>query len=263
MRRRNFLKLMLSGAGSTMLCSCGARSGRAAIGGRGRVLILAFDGLDPRIVRQLMAQDRMPSFARVASEGSFKPISSSTPPQTPVAFSNIISGADPGSHSIFDFIHRDPSPPGSPLAVMPYFSMSAASDPTSGMFLPLGRWQLPLTGGEMKQLRRGPEFWDYLVRAGADVSLYDIPATYPPPEAQGEGRLRCVSGMGTPDLLGGYGEFTMFDTDAPRRERFVGGEGAPCPGDARGAEELPAQARRGQAGAEDDRGAEHRPRSEP
>jgi predicted AlkP superfamily phosphohydrolase/phosphomutase len=223
MRRRAFLKSLLSAAGSTMLCSCGAPSSSAAVGRRGRVLILAFDGLDPRIVRGLMAQDRLPSFARVASEGSFEAIASSTPPQTPVAFSNIISGADPGSHSIFDFIHRDPNPPDTPLAVMPYFSMSAASDPASAVSLPLGRWRLPLTGGAMKQLRRGPELWDYLVRRGADVSVYDMPATYPPPEAPGKGRFRCVSGMGTPDLLGGYGEFTMLDTEAPARERRVGG----------------------------------------
>jgi len=222
-RRRDFLSLMLSTAGGTTLCSCGALSSHAAVGRRGRVLIVAFDGLDPRIVRQLMTQDRLPNFARVAAEGSFKTIASSTPPQTPVAFSNIISGADPGSHSIFDFIHRDPNPPGSPLAVMPYFSMSAAADPSSALFLPVGRWQLPLTGGAMKQLRQGPEFWDELVKRGADVSIYDVPATYPPPEAQGTGRFRCVSGMGTPDLLGGYGEFTMLDTDAPVRERLVGG----------------------------------------
>jgi predicted AlkP superfamily phosphohydrolase/phosphomutase len=214
---------MLSAAGCTVLCSCGALSGRAAVGRRGRVLILAFDGLDPRIVRTLIAQNRLPSFARVAAEGSFKTIASSSPPQTPVAFSNIISGSDPGRHCIFDFIHRDPSPSGTPLPVMPYFSMSAASDPSAGMSLPLGRWRLPLSGGEMKQLRRGPEFWDELVKRGADVSLYDLPATYPPPAVEGPGRFRCVSGMGTPDLLGGYGEFTLFDTEALRRERLVGG----------------------------------------
>jgi len=61
MRRRDFLRSMLSAAGGTMLCSCGAPSGGAPVGRRGRVLILAFDGLDPRIVRGLMAQDRLPS----------------------------------------------------------------------------------------------------------------------------------------------------------------------------------------------------------
>jgi predicted AlkP superfamily phosphohydrolase/phosphomutase len=223
MRRRDFMKWALSATGGTVLCSCGALSSSGAVGRRGRVLILAFDGLDPRIVRQLTAQGRMPSFARVASDGGFKTITSSTPAQTPVAFSNIISGADPGSHNIFDFIHRDPNPAGSGLPVMPYFSMSAASDPAGGMAVPLGRWRLPLTGGEMKQLRRGPEFWDYLIEHGADVSVYDVPATYPPPKVEGKGRFRCVSGMGTPDLLGGYGEFTMFGTDVPRRGRLVGG----------------------------------------
>ena len=223
MRRRDFLSLMLATAGSTTLCATGPAARGAAVGRRGRVLILAFDGLDPKIVRQLMEQGRLPSFARVASAGSFTSIMSSTPPQTPVAFSNIISGTDPGRHNIYDFIHRDPNPEGTPLAVMPYFSMSAAADPSSALFLPLGRWRLPLTGGSVKQLRRGPEFWTELVKRGANVSVYDMPATYPPPQVKGKGRFRCVSGMGTPDLLGGYGEFTLLDTDAPVAERLVGG----------------------------------------
>ena len=157
MRRRDFLKSMLSAAGSTMLCSCGAASSGAAVGRRGRVLILAFDGLDPRIVRQLMAQGRLPNFSRVASEGSFKTITSSAPPQTPVAFSNIISGADPGRHNIYDFIHRDPNPPGSPLAVMPYFSMSAAADPASAPLLDTIGWIEHLRGNDevaLEHLRR-------------------------------------------------------------------------------------------------------------
>ena len=222
MRRREFLKLMAAGAGSTVLCSCSALSSRAPVGKRGRVIVLAFDGLDPRVVRSLMARGRLPSFQRVADMGSFRTIRTTSPAQTPVAFSSIISGCDPGTHAIYDFIHRDPNPKDG-TAIKPYMSMSAASDPASMKFITLGDWQLPRSGGEIEQLRRGPEFWDYLVKDGTDVSVHDVPVTYPPPKAKGPGRFHCLSGMGTPDILGTLSTFTVFGTDEPLMGRTVGG----------------------------------------
>lgn len=165
----------------------------------------------------------MPNFARVARRGGFTSIATSTPPITPVAFSSIISGADPGTHNIFDFIHRDPNPEDSVLAVRPYFSLSAAVPAEHDWAIPLGRWRLPLSGGSVENLRRGPSFWDALIAAGENADLYHLPGTYPPPEGEGPGRLRCLAGMGTPDLLGTYGEFTLFASNLLVAERRVGG----------------------------------------
>ena len=50
----------------------------------------------------------MPNFARLAARGSFAPLGTTIPPQSPVAWSTFITGLDPGGHGIFDFIHRDP-----------------------------------------------------------------------------------------------------------------------------------------------------------
>jgi predicted AlkP superfamily phosphohydrolase/phosphomutase len=187
------------------------------------VIVLAFDGLDPRLARRLMDEGRMKHFARIARRGSFTSIATSTPPITPVAFSSIVSGTDPGTHNIFDFIHRDPNPQDSLLAVSPYFSLSAATPPAHDWAIPLGRWRLPLSGGSVQALRRGPSFWDALIANGENVDLYHLPGTYPPPETFGSGRLRCLAGMGTPDLLGTYGEFTLFTSDLLVKERRVGG----------------------------------------
>ncbi len=214
---------MLSAAGSTMLCACDdlPRSGGAAR--HRRVVVLAFDGLDPRIVRGLMDLGRMPNFTEVAQRGGFTSLATSTPPITPVAFSSIISGTDPGTHAIFDFIHRDPNPAGSSLAVTPYFSLATTVEAKHDWALPLGAWRLPLSGGTAKSLRRGPTFWDALTQRGTDVGIYHLPGTFPPPSAVGDGQLRCLAGMGTPDLLGTYGEFTVFATDERKKGRRVGG----------------------------------------
>ncbi|MEX0610886.1 MAG: alkaline phosphatase family protein [Pirellulales bacterium] len=221
MRRREFVKLVATSAGATLLTSCGGTAGESPPSGR-RVLVVAFDGLDPRILRSLMATGRLPNFSRLAQVGSFQQIATSTPPHTPVAFSSIISGTDPGTHQIFDFIHRDPKPDtNAPLR--PYFSTAEADSSEHQRAISLGGWRLPLSGGGVRLLRQGKSFWDYLVARGIDTDIYYLPANYPPQSPQGPGRFRAISGMGTPDLLGTYGEFTLFTPDAPRRGRTVGG----------------------------------------
>src|SRR6185436_13708804 len=73
-----------------------------------RVIVLGVDGLDYQLVRRLIAEGRMPNFARLSHSGVFQPLASSIPPQSPVAWSTFITGLDPGQSGIFDFIHRDP-----------------------------------------------------------------------------------------------------------------------------------------------------------
>ncbi len=226
MHRRDFVKLVACGTGAALLPSCG-RSPDGGGGGR-RVFVVAFDGMDPRIVRSLMDAGKLPNYSRLAAMGSFRRWATSTPPHTPVAFSSIISGADPGVHQIFDFIHRHPDPPNSAAPVSPFFS-TAEAIPTEPISLggwqlprriPLGNWQLPLVGDTTEMRRRGPAFWDYLVGRGIDTEIYYLPSNYPTEAPEGPGRFRAISGMGTPDLLGGYGEFTFY---GPDREENVGG----------------------------------------
>ena len=220
MRRREFVKYVCAGSGATLIPSCvkspdgGQRRGT-------RVLVVAFDGMDPRIVESMMEQRRLPNFQRLARLGSFRRLTTSTPPHTPVAFSSIISGADPGIHQVFDFIHRDPNPPGSE-ALRPYFSTADVVAPESDWALSLGNWRLPLSSDKTVLLRRGKPFWDSLSAHGVDSQIYFLPANFPCVPPDGPGRFRSVSGMGTPDLLGSYGEFTLF-TSRRRRSSRVGG----------------------------------------
>jgi len=222
MRRREFVKLALTTGSTAALSSC-SPSGRAAVQRGRRVLLLAFDGLNPSIVESLMAAGRLPNYQRLAKRGSFRRLRTCLPPHTPVAFSNIISGADPGLHQIFDFIHRDPNPDIEGLSLLPYFSTANVESPEQQWAVPLGKWQLPMSGPTTKLLRRGPAFWDYLIEAGIDADIFYLPANYPAPEPLGPGRFRCVSGMGTPDLLGGYGEFTLLTPNVRLRGRQVEG----------------------------------------
>jgi predicted AlkP superfamily phosphohydrolase/phosphomutase len=187
-----------------------------------RVLLLGMDGLDPDLMSEMMQAGRLPHFARLRDTGAFAPLATSMPPQSPVAWSNLISGGEPDTHQIYDFIHRDPNPRMGGLAIRPYESIAQVAPPR--WILPLGAWQIPLRPGRTESLRQGPAFWDFLVAAGIETAIYRMPANYPPPDVSGPGRFRCLCGMGTPDLLGSYGEFTEFRPDvSPGGRRVAGG----------------------------------------
>jgi len=167
-----------------------------------RLLILGVDGMDPQLLRQYMNEGKMPNFAALAARGSFLNLQTSTPPQSPVAWANLITGMNPGGHGIFDFIHRDPA------TLTPYFSTSQVKPPKHN--LRLGSWVIPLSEGEVLLLRNGKAFWQYLDERKIPLTVFRIPSNFPPVPTKG----KTFAGMGTPDLLGGYGTFS-FHTDDP------------------------------------------------
>ena len=185
--------LLIAGLGGG--CSRGNGGGPAQ--GK-RVIILGFDGLDYGYTKKLMEEGRLPNFSRLAQEGTFGPLETSIPPQSPVAWSNFITGMDSGGHGIFDFVHRNPE------TLIPVFSMSEVS--AGGTTLKIGKYQFPLSGGSVELLRRGRPFWEVLENHGIETTVIRMPANFPPSGTA----TRELSGMGTPDLRGGYGEFSFF-----------------------------------------------------
>jgi len=176
-----------------------------------RVLVLGFDGMDPKLLDEFRAQGVMPNFEKfLAAGGQVTPFGTSTPPQSPVAWSNFITGMDAGGHGIFDFIHRDPE------TLLPFFSASEAKGPTR--FWKVGGWKIPRGGSEVNNLRKGTAFWELLADAGVDVTIFKVPSNFPPVECE----ARSLSGMGTPDLTGNYGISTLI-TDDPPVNRDLGG----------------------------------------
>ena len=178
-----------------LVVACGTRESGP------RVIVLGFDGLDYALTRDLMAQGRMPNFKRLADRGSFAPLGTTIPPQSPVAWSTFITGLDPGAHGIFDFIHRDPQ------TLVPFLSTSKAEE--GGSSLKVGRWQVPLSGGSIELLRQGQPFWEVLEERGVETTIIRMPANFPPSGTA----TRELSGMGTPDIRGDYGTFSFYTSE--------------------------------------------------
>lgn len=178
-----------------------------------RVIVLGFDGLDYELTGKLMAEGRMPNFSRLAATGGgLRPLGTTIPPQSPVAWSSFITGMDPGGHGIFDFVHRDPE------TLTPYLSTSRTHDPDR--VLRLGGYCLPLTGGGVELLRHGTPFWEVLGEHGVETTIIRMPADFPPSGSAD----REISGMGTPDLKGTYGTFSFYTSELFFDSDVSGGE---------------------------------------
>lgn len=166
-----------------------------------KLIILGIDGMDPQLLKQFIQQGKMPNFSKLMQQGSFRELTSSIPPQSPVAWSNLITGMNAGGHGLFDFIHRDPK------TMQLYFSASRVEGPKHAIHL--GNWVIPLGGGSADQLRKGTAFWEILDQHGIPNSVFRIPSNFPPVGAKGQ----TLSGMGTPDLRGTYGTFSFYTDD--------------------------------------------------
>ncbi len=72
-----------------------------------KLIILGFDGADADLARQWMDEGKLPNLAKLRTEGTFSPLRSTIPSQTPVSWSTFSTGLSPGRHGIFDFLKRN------------------------------------------------------------------------------------------------------------------------------------------------------------
>jgi predicted AlkP superfamily phosphohydrolase/phosphomutase len=209
--RRTFLKgtaaaVGAAGLGAGVWLGGGWHASRAM--GK-KVIIIGVDGMDPRLSESMMQEGLLPNLAKLRASGGFSELGTSIPPQSPVAWANFINGAGPGSHGIFDFVHRHPHE-----QCKPFYSAAETLPGEGGMEIgeykiPLDFWPFSDKPPKTVLRRQGVPFWDYLDKAGIPSTFYDLPSNYPASPSK-YGHHRCISGMGTPDLQGDYGTYQFF-----------------------------------------------------
>ena len=126
------------------------------------MLALGIDGADYDLVSSLIAEGRMPTVARLASEGSYGPLRSTIPAVTPAAWSSFLTGLNPAGHGIFNF----------------------SANPNRGKH----RMESAATRG-------GAPFWRTLGAAGLRSAFVTVPFTYPAEPMAG----LVVTGYGGPE----------------------------------------------------------------
>ncbi|MFT6715131.1 MAG: putative AlkP superfamily phosphohydrolase/phosphomutase [Planctomycetota bacterium] len=170
-----------------------------------RLVILGIDGLDPEILQE--AIERFPAetknFQALAAQGQgIKDLGTSCPPQSPVAWSNFITGMNPGGHGIFDFIHRNKVSRGIKASIM-------NDEPGEDLHLWGTSYKMPW-GGSSEPNRTGTPFWALLGEEGIPADVWRMPINYPVTAGKG----LSFPGMMTPAVDSAYGEATLYTSDA-------------------------------------------------
>jgi len=165
-----------------------------------RLIVVGFDGQEPRITERLMAEGRLPNFSALAESGGYSRLRSTFPSITPVAWSSFTTGTNPGKHNIFDFLDRDPR------TYLPRLSSTEIGSVTR--VLKLGKLRIPLAKPSIRLLRKSKPFWTILGEHNIWSTIIRVPITFPPDEFYGA----QLGAMCIPDLLGTQGTFLLFTT---------------------------------------------------
>lgn len=163
-----------------------------------KLMVIGLDGLDPALVEKYMAEGLLPNLKSLTETGTLGRLATSNPPQSPVAWSCLISGGNPGHHDVFDFVVRDP------VTHLPEIGMTQTKKAASG----LKEIFAGLTGPSIQTRRKGGTFWDVLGKNKIKSVILRMPVTFPAEPLEG----RLLSGMGTPDIRGTQGVFSYYTT---------------------------------------------------
>jgi tetratricopeptide (TPR) repeat protein len=69
-----------------------------------RVLLVGIDGADPQILDRLVADGRLPTFARLRREGAYGRLRSREPLLSPIVWTTIVTGRKAQDHGVLDFV---------------------------------------------------------------------------------------------------------------------------------------------------------------
>ena len=182
--------------------ACGSR--RAPEKFRQKLVILGFDGMDPRLVQRWMDEGKLPNMKKLAQRGGgVRPLVTTHSPESPTAWASFATGVNAGKHNIYDFLVRDTQ------TYLPDLGMVHREPPRFILNY------IPVSKPNIRSIRGGTSFWTSAGRAGVRTSMLTVPVTYPPEDVpNGE----MLAGLPLPDIRGTMGTFYYFGTDLSRYE---------------------------------------------
>jgi predicted AlkP superfamily phosphohydrolase/phosphomutase len=159
-----------------------------------RVIVLGFDGVDHDILQEYFAAGQLPALQALAQEGGFEPLESELPPESPVAWASLLTGVNPGRHRMMDF-------------VIPEADFTPANGMVDLRPLRLLWGRVPIRPPSVRSRLAAPTFLERVHEAGYTVLSLRQPHLFPAPSRPG---ARMFSGLGTPDLTGAAGSYTVW-----------------------------------------------------
>src|SRR5215207_6141345 len=161
-----------------------------------KTLILGFDSFDPAVFEEMAGKNQLPNFEKYIQQGGYSRLEVCSPPQTEVSWTSIATGADPGGHGIFDFVHRDPA------TYTPYVSI-----------LPMRKSAL---GEQFVPPYTAKTFFEEAASLGYPATALWWPAMFP---ARPELPVMTLPGLGTPDIRGQLGVGTLFSSEDETKKK--------------------------------------------
>jgi predicted AlkP superfamily phosphohydrolase/phosphomutase len=161
-----------------------------------KTLILGFDSFDPKVFEELAGQNQLPNFQKFVEQGGYSQLQVCSPPQTEVSWTSMATGADPGGHGIFDFVHRDPA------TYVPYVSI-----------LPMRKGAL---GEQFVPPYTARTLFEEAASMGYPATALWWPAMFP---ARPELPVNTLPGLGTPDIRGQLGVGTLFTSEDEKKKK--------------------------------------------
>ncbi len=186
----------------SILAACGPR--RPPQKFQQKLVILGFDGMDPRLVQKWMDEGKLPNMKKLAARGGgVRPLGTTHSPESPTAWASFATGVNAGKHNVYDFLIRDTN------TYMPDLGM-VHFEPPRFIFN-----YIPVSKPVVQSIRGGTSFWVTAGRAGVRSSVLTVPVTFPPEDVP-NGEL--LSGLPLPDIRRTMGTFYYFGTDLSRYE---------------------------------------------
>lgn len=177
--------------------------------GGGRVIILGFDGADPKLVGEMIDKGELPNLAKLKDSGTFAPLGSSNPPQSPTAWSSFATCKGPLNHGIYDFLRRTPA------SYMPGVGFGRTE---AAKLNPDGSVQTP---PRYLSNRKGDSFWKMASDQGKKVKALVVPFAYPAEDLGQECLQLC--GLDVPDIRGTQSTYFSLSEAYKAEEQVAGG----------------------------------------
>ncbi len=176
-----------------------------------RIVIAGFDGMDPGLTNQYIAEGELLNFARLKEMGGCSKLGTTNPPISPVAWSSFSTGTNPGKHNIFDFLEPDRNNYMSKLSSVDIHNNSKS--------ISLGKYCIPLGKPQISGKKKSKTFWKVLGEYGVFSTVLRVPITYPPEKFFGT----MISGMCVPDISGTQGTFSFYSNNRKDSDEYTGG----------------------------------------
>lgn len=172
---------------------------------KGRVLLLGLDGLDPDEVSRLVAEGRLPNFAKLAGRGAVGRATSLRPYLSPLLWTTIATGRKPLDHGITSFTVVDPATgievpmPSTARKVKAVWNIASDAGRKAGVVGWWATWPPEPVNGFVVSDRVAYHFLSRAAPGGATA----LAGAVWPPELAGrvEGLVRRPSDIGRDELL--------------------------------------------------------------